>query len=591
MGFGMRTDYATGRSLDLDKSYTHLVRPAVEDAGLECVRADEVIHSGTIDGPLYRFLLEAEVVVVDLSTSNPNAIYELGVRHALRPQSTIVMAERRFLLPFDLGPIEMLRYEHSGRGLDVEEVERVRRQLKDTILSRVEATTADSPVHIFLPGLHPANVPTPPPQGKVSPLSPAISTTEKTCYVAMGFGMKTDYATARTLDLDKTYRFIIKPAVASAGLACVRADEVAHAGNINIPMFDQLSSADVVVADLSTSNPNALYELGVRHGLRPHTTIVIAERQFRFPFDIAHMAVMAYEHLGEGIDFAEVERMRAQLTERIKAAVETPRTDSPVFMFLPDLPAITRAAGERNAEQAEDPEVKALIEMLDQAKKQANWIEAQRYAERLLQRRPADPYLKQQLALATFRSKQPDALTALARAKEILLGLNPRETRDSETLGLWAAVHQRLWELSHQQSDLDDAIAAFEKGFGMKDDYYNGTNLAFLLIVRATVSGHLERDAIADAEAARRVYRRVVALCDDLERRGAEREDGSASEEAFWVKAALAEALVGVGETARATRMQEELRTEALADWMKEAVANRIQRLEGLLAKLPRLPS
>jgi hypothetical protein len=197
----------------------------------------------------------------------------------------------------------------------------------------------------------------------------------------------------------------------------------------------------------------------------------------------------------------------------------------------------------------------------------------------------------QQLALATFRSKQPDALTALVRSKEILLRLNPRETRDPETLGLWAAVHQRLWELSHQESDLDDAIAAFEKRFGLKHDHDNGINLAFLLIVRATVSGDREPEAIADAQAARRVYRRVVALCDELERRGAGREDGSTSEEAFWVRAALAEALVGVGETARASRVQEELRSEAPADWMKEAAADRIQRLEALLAKVPSLPS
>jgi hypothetical protein len=38
-----------------------------------------------IDVPMYEQLLEADVVATDLSTSNRNAIYELGVRHALRP--------------------------------------------------------------------------------------------------------------------------------------------------------------------------------------------------------------------------------------------------------------------------------------------------------------------------------------------------------------------------------------------------------------------------------------------------------------------------------------------------------------------------
>ena len=85
----------------------------------------------------------------------------------------------------------------------------------------------------------------------------------RTCFVVMGFGKKTDFETGRTLDLDKSYRNIIKPAVEAAGLKCIRADEIVHSGLIDVPMYEQLLNADVVVADLSTSNKNAFYELGV----------------------------------------------------------------------------------------------------------------------------------------------------------------------------------------------------------------------------------------------------------------------------------------------------------------------------------------
>ena len=47
MGFGKKTDYPTGRVIDLDKSYHYIIKPAAEEAGLECIRADEIIHSGT----------------------------------------------------------------------------------------------------------------------------------------------------------------------------------------------------------------------------------------------------------------------------------------------------------------------------------------------------------------------------------------------------------------------------------------------------------------------------------------------------------------------------------------------------------------
>ena len=113
-----------------------------------------------------------------------------------------------------------------------------------------------------------------------------------TCFVVMGFGKKTDFETGRTLDLDQSYRNMIKPAVEAAGLKCVRADEIVHSGLIDQPMYEQLLNADVVVTDLSTSNKNAFYELGVRHALRPYTTVVIAEDGIKtFPFDVNHVLV------------------------------------------------------------------------------------------------------------------------------------------------------------------------------------------------------------------------------------------------------------------------------------------------------------
>jgi hypothetical protein len=135
----------------------------------------------------------------------------------------------------------------------------------------------------------------------------------KTCFVVMGFGTKTDYTKPKTFNLDKTYRNIIKPAALAAGFECVRADEIVHSGDINVPMYEQLLKADVVVADVSTYNSNAFYELGVRHTLRPYTTIIISEDGLTFPFDVGQIAVRKYHHMGEGIDYDEVVRMRNEL--------------------------------------------------------------------------------------------------------------------------------------------------------------------------------------------------------------------------------------------------------------------------------------
>src|SRR5258705_7019155 len=101
-------------------------------------------------------------------------------------------------------------------------------------------------------------------------------------------------------------------------------------------MYEQLFKADVVVADLSTSNKNAFYELGVRHALRPFTTVIVAEDGIKaFPFDVNHIAVRQYHHLGEDIGFEEVMRFRGLLTNAINEILnKKPRdNDSPVYTF------------------------------------------------------------------------------------------------------------------------------------------------------------------------------------------------------------------------------------------------------------------
>src|ERR1700741_2185190 len=161
-------------------------------------------------------------------------------------------------------------------------------------------------------------------------------TKRKTCFVVMGFGAKVDFETGRTLNLDATYLNVIKPAIEAAGLECIRADEITHSGNINVPMYQHILTADVVVADVSTANCNAFYELGVRHALRPSTTIIISEDKFKFPFDINQIAIRKYEHLGKDIGVTEANRFIADLKKAVTEilANDPPRDDSPVYTFL-----------------------------------------------------------------------------------------------------------------------------------------------------------------------------------------------------------------------------------------------------------------
>jgi len=274
---------------------------------------------------------------------------------------------------------------------------------------------------------------------------------KKKCFVVMGFGTKTDFQQQKTYDLDKTYRIIIKKAVEAAGLECIRADDVVHAGVIDKPMYELLQGADVVVADLSTSNANAIYELGVRHALRPHTTIVIAEKNFKFPFDIHSLLIRTYNHLGAGIDAEEAEDFREKLKQAIQELAGKKDADSPVYTFLPTLREPTlgevkelQSMAAAAAPAVEDQTVSMLMKMFRQARKAENWAGAKMALEQLKISLPGDPFVLQQLALATYKGKPPD----LEGAKNTLLELQPQTTNDPETLGIWGAIHKRMWELN-----------------------------------------------------------------------------------------------------------------------------------------------
>jgi len=176
----------------------------------------------------------------------------------------------------------------------------------------------------------------------------------------MGFGKKTDYQSGRLLDLDATYEAIIQPSVEANGYRCIRANKILHSGVIDVKMYEMLLRADLVVADISTGNVNAVYELGVRHALRPFSTIVMKERQGKLHFDLDHTATFMYEHLGEDIGNREAMRAQVELSKLIEEVSKNSKPDSPVYTYIPFLkqPAFTDAEFEEVLADAEEAQEK-----------------------------------------------------------------------------------------------------------------------------------------------------------------------------------------------------------------------------------------
>jgi hypothetical protein len=419
----------------------------------------------------------------------------------------------------------------------------------------------------------------------------------------MGFGTKTDYTKPKTFNLDKTYHNIVKPAALAAGLQCLRADEIVHSGNINVPMYEQLLKADVVVADVSTYNCNAFYELGVRHALRPYTTIIISEDGLTFPFDVGQIAVRKYHHLGEGIDYDEVERMKKELSEAMKIISAKEADDSPVYTFIKNLkpPILTLADAIASAsaalslqrpaapapapESTNNPTLSVLMEQAEKALQENNFIEAKALLANLHQKMPNDISVVHRLIMATYKAEVPSEKEALEEASSLLQGLNPAESTDTETLGLMQAVQRRLWNLTKDRWHLERAIWSSEKGFYLKNDYYNGINLAYLYNVRASISEG--SDAVTDSVLARRMRLRVVDICQaylEKSKMGttAERIDHDTM---YWALATLAEAWIGLGDEVKSQNyLNQALALDpAPSRWMIDTTQDKLKDLRVLL--------
>ena len=439
------------------------------------------------------------------------------------------------------------------------------------------------------------------------------------CFVIMGFGEKTDFQSnpQRVLNLNRTYEDIIKPVVKETGHTCVRADEIIHSTVIDKPMYDNLLSADLVIADLSTANVNAVYELGVRHALRPQRTIVLAEKNFSFPFDLNHLSILKYEHLGKEIGFTEVMRVREKLKEKITTLMDSPEPDSPVFLFIPALQAaslskatVMAAAPAPPAPSSAPTDQKSFAELLvnfraarDAVKEADDWALPLALLKRLKTMQPDDPYILQQLALVTYKFQQPDKKTSLINAKNILNALAPQTSSDAETVGLWGAIHKRLWGATQNREDLDESVKAYARGYYIKNDYYNGINYAFMLDVRASCSAGDE--ALVDRLLARRVRKDVLKISDHLLQAAAAADaappgvkpDGPAvsPNDLFWIGATKVEAVFGLGRRDEAKTLKAEIvekerqrlitagRDGDAVKWMEASLDDQLKELGELL--------
>ena len=394
---------------------------------------------------------------------------------------------------------------------------------------------------------------------------------QKICFVVMGFGKKTDYELGKTFDLDATFEAIIKPAVEEAGLKCVRADEILHSGIIDTEMYMMLYRADLVIADITTGNVNAVYELGVRHALRPSTTIIMKEQDGKFSFDLDHTSTFQYEHLGKDIGSREAKRASGVLKDLILAAVDDQqKVDSPVYTYLPTLkhPMLSEQEFQEKVEELEEEndQLHLLLESGKEALNESNFDLAIAFYKKAAEKTNQESSVLQKLILATYKSEKPTKEAALINALEIAKQLNPYRSNDPETCGLTGAIHKRLWLINGSKDDLELAITQYGRGFEIRRDYYNGENYAACLDMLADQSD----DSNEIIYNRMRAFKVRMTIIESLEKVVADDQRLMERSDRKWILASLSNCSLAVGNDKEAKVYEGHFLSEELADWEEQ---------------------
>jgi len=369
-----------------------------------------------------------------------------------------------------------------------------------------------------------------------------LTTDRPYCFVLMPFGRRPDPASGAPIDFDRIFHDVLVPAIEAAGMHPHRDDFLAHGGVVQKSIFEALLLCEFAIADLTTGNANVLYELGIRHAVRPSSTLTLTAHPDAVPFDVRDLRTVRYaldEH--SKLSGLRAVKLREEVTREL---VELRRLvqvgarfkDSPLFQLVegwaPDPPSSLRTDlfAERVAEEEEVQKrltrarsagLRGSVER-ERARQQVAALQAQVVAKSAPDPAVLVDVLLTQRALEDFDGmlKTGNAMPGYVRARAlvqeqmafalnrragldgaddpegdrdeaiaILLALESEGRGSAETAGLLGRVHKDRWRAAEsdvaRRQHLDRAVAAYTRGFDIDPrDPYPGINAAVLLFIR-----------------------------------------------------------------------------------------------------------
>jgi len=165
-------------------------------------------------------------------------------------------------------------------------------------------------------------------------------------------------------EFDAIFEMLIVAAMKEAGFEAFRADNIKSQSNIIRDIIHSIAHSNLIIADLTGSNPNVYYELGIAHGLR-RPVVLLTQEISELPFDLKSYRVIVY-----GTHFTKMDQARRELVE-LAEEVQRGKVNfgSPVSDFLgPDFHHLMPANSEHKQSKLKpiSRELEDTVEVLEE---------------------------------------------------------------------------------------------------------------------------------------------------------------------------------------------------------------------------------
>lgn len=132
-----------------DYVYEDIIKPAVINAGMKPVRADETQNTNLIQLDILKKVIDSDIAICDMSAKNPNVFYELGVRQAF-DKPTVLMIDDATNAPFDVSSLRYVDYKKTMGYREVNDaVARLTKTLLDTYEKREDKSEINSLIRLM----------------------------------------------------------------------------------------------------------------------------------------------------------------------------------------------------------------------------------------------------------------------------------------------------------------------------------------------------------------------------------------------------------------------------------------------------------